>query len=91
MTKTTHHFGSSGAVYSFGNRGNFDMIDNSSLTTCTTRHFKNEERDSHVEIDADKMDQLCANEVAHTVASISKLVPNIKKLLSPIVNTVQKK
>ena len=37
------------------------------------------------------MDQLRANEVAHAVASVSKVVPNIKKLLSPIINTAHKK
>ena len=85
VTKTTQHFGSSGLIYSFGNRGNFGMIDNSSITTYANRKFKNKAKHSNAQIDADRMEYLCADEVRNAVASISKLVPNISMLLSPII------
>ena len=40
VTKTTQHFGSSGLIYSFGNRGNFGMINNSSIPLMLTANLR---------------------------------------------------
>ena len=38
ITKSIDHFGTAGIGYSFWNRGNYGMINNSLLTTCSEKY-----------------------------------------------------
>ena len=83
--KANHH-NSQGKYYSFGNKGAFKLIGNSSVGQYTQKEVK-AKRNMDVLIGvADKAEKLCACHIYESVEAIGKVVRNISKLLSPLIN-----
>ena len=80
------HFDSSGEYYSFGNKGNFGIVNNSSVGICASKSYKSINNKAKAKKTADKMESSTANEVDKSVTNLSGIVPNLHKLLSPVLN-----
>ena len=50
------HFGSTGKYYSFGNRANYALIDNSSVTQYVSKKFKSDVKTKVAQLDAEYME-----------------------------------
>ena len=57
------HFDSVGEYYSFGNKGDFAMVNNSSVGTYAYKSYKNVNNQREAKIIADKMESTSATEV----------------------------
>ena len=80
------HFGSTGSYYSFGNRGNYGMIDGSSVASYATKSYKNERRNTLTKINADVLEEMAACELISAVNGMSKIIHNIKNFIAPTLN-----
>jgi len=80
------HFDSTGEYYLFGNTGNFGMVDNSSVGIYSSKVYKNVERQRKAKVIADEMESSSAIEVGYGVQKLSGVIPNLHKLLSPVVD-----
>ena len=86
MSSKGKHFDSTGEYYSFGNKGNFGMVNNSSVGIYCSKLYKNIEKQKKATIIADQMEKSSATEVGYGVMKLSAIIPNIHKLLSPVVD-----
>ena len=80
------HFDSTGEYYSFGNKGNFGMVDNSSVGIYASKSYTKSSSNLKAKSIADEMESSSANEVGYAVKNLSGVVPNLHKLLSPVVD-----
>lgn len=80
------HFDSTGEYYYFRNKGNFSIINNSSVGIYATKYYIN--TNSNINMKAKKIaeekESFSANEVDKAVNKLNGVVPNLNKLLSPV-------
>ena len=86
MSSKGKHFDSTGEYYSFGNKGNFGMVNNSSIGIYCSKLYRNIENQKKAKVIAEEMEKLSATEVGYGVMKLSAIIPNIHKLLSPVVD-----
>ena len=85
ITGHSSHYGSKGKYYSFGNRANYAIIDNSSITQYTSKKYSGIKKSNVAQQDAEYLDKMCCRELQLAVQSISKLIPNIRKYIAPTI------
>ena len=76
MERKKHH-GSTGYYYSFGNRGDYNTVDDCSVTTYVSKGNKD---------DAIRMEKLCAAVLKDAIDNLSRLVRKLKDMISPVLS-----
>ena len=83
MTKTNRHHDSRGGYYSYGNKGFYGLIGNSSVSQYTIKNsnsHKNQLKDHTIE-------SMMSIEINTGVKNLMKILPIIPKVISPIIDT----
>ena len=86
MGGSASHFGSEGKYYSFGNKGNYGMKNNSSVGQYTNRQYKDAAKMSMSNTNAIGLEEMVARELEAGIEGIAKIAPNIRKLIAPLIN-----
>ena len=80
------HYDSVGQYYSFGNKCNFGMVNNSSVGMYATKPYLNSDSDIKAKNYAELMEENAAIEVVTAVKGLWGIIPNIHMLISPVVD-----
>ena len=81
----SNHFDSRGYIYSFGNKGSYGMINNSSVDMYATRKFKDKLKMEQTIESANDINNKCATAITEGISCLKKIIPNISNLISPII------
>ena len=82
-----HHHGSIGYYYSFGNKANYAIVDGSSVGVYSNIKNKNEIKQDVIDKNADATEKCGVNKINMTNDLLSKVLPNIKYMISTSVDT----
>jgi hypothetical protein len=87
ILQTSNHHQSMGYYAFFGNKGSYETLNDSSV-----RQYKNKKNSCSakqllIDQDASRYEKLCANEVARSVNDLCKIMPNIRSVISPVIET----
>ena len=88
ITARTSHFGSTGLYFSFGNRGNFGMINNSSVTQYAHKKHRDDLKTHKLSRHANNFDMLSALDMKQGVSSLASLIPTLKEHIAPMLNVI---
>ena len=86
ITKKNNHNGSTGNYYSYGNKGNFALVDGSSVGQYTYKGFKDQLKATRAHVRDCAVDCISTHELAAGIDSLSSRVHNIRDLISPIID-----
>ena len=86
ISKHSTHFGSTGNYYSFGNRANYGMIDQSSLTQFVHKKFKSLTKMKTARNKAEMFENLLGDDLKLGVESLVSVLPTIKEYICPTLN-----
>ena len=86
ISKDANHHGSEGEYYSFGNKANYGMIDQSSLALYTYKKYKNSISNELSELNANIIEVMAACELKLAIEDMIKVVPSLDKLIAPLLN-----
>ena len=84
--KSYEHHGTKGFNYSFGNKPLYGCVDGSSVSTYTTKRNKNATKQECIIQDASYVHERCAKQVLSGIESLSRIIPELKNMLCPIIN-----
>ena len=87
---TYDHHGSNGSCFSFGNKPLYGKVSDKSVGIYTTKNSKSESRQIVINDNAKYVEEMCCDVIVHAVISLSKIIPDLKYLLSPIIDTAEK-
>ena len=87
---TYDHHGSNGSCFSFGNKPLYGKVGDKSVSVYTNKKSKIESRQAVIDGKAEYVEDKCCDVIVHAVLSLSKLIPDLKYLLSPIIDTAEK-
>ena len=88
ITGHSHHFGSSGNYYSYGNRANYGMINNSSVTQYVSKKYSNKERTLKAATNAAILDDRASEEMKNGIMALTTIIPNLKEYIAPTLNVI---
>ena len=86
MGGSASHFGSEGKYYSFGNKGNYGMKNDSSVGQYTNRQYKDASKMLMSNVNAIGLEEMVARELEAGIEGIAKIAPNIRNLIAPVIN-----
>jgi len=81
------HFGSEGRYFSYGNKGNFGMVDGSSVGQYVNRKFNTESSSNKSAFNSMMIEEMVAKEIGIGIDGLCKLTQHIKSLIAPIITT----
>ena len=81
------HFGSVGKYYSFGNKGSYAKVDNTTVSTYKTKKKENSGVQKYTDEIANMLEESCGTELVNAAKTIERYIPCIKHLISPVVTT----
>ena len=82
------HFGSEGIYYTYGNKGNYGMVNNSSVVKYkNSSYVKSPLKIEIPHFNAVMMEEMVSNEVGAGITGTTRIITDIRKLISPIINT----
>ena len=79
------HFDSSGYNYSFGNKANYAIINNSSISQYACKKSTTSLKSNICTLNANRYEEYCATELKNGVNALSRVIPRLKHLISPII------
>ena len=88
--KSYDHHASKGYVYSFGNKPLYGRKQNSSVGVYTNRKNTNVLKQESIDATAAAVEELCSSSISYGIEVLSRVVPEIGHLLSPIVDVANK-
>ena len=80
--------GSEFYYYSFGNKYNFGIVDNSSVGQYITKNFKSAGKTLNSKLAVDHIESMCASELGDGVGGLAKITLNVKILIAPALTIV---
>lgn len=83
----SNHHESSGYYASFGNKGSFEKVKDSSVGQYTTKKKDTLQKQIILNMEATLYETLCANEISRSVNDLQKFLPNIKRIIAPVLET----
>ena len=87
QTTKNNHFSSQGYISSFGNKGSFyKSNDKSTIGQYANKKGHNNARKIVINKEAQKLEVMCADQVCSAVKSFRKFLPNVHKVMAPIVD-----
>ena len=84
---SSSHFGSEVKYYSYGNKGNYRMINGSLVGQYANKKFVKAISSEKCIFNAKLMEELAAQEIATCNDILCKVIPNFKMLLAPVITT----
>ena len=63
------------------------MVDNKSVGVYTTKKSKNNLRQKQIDNDAKEVEEICSGSMITAVDSLSSIIPDLRYLLSPVIDT----
>lgn len=90
MKGHSSHFGSTGTYYSFCNRANFSMVNNSSATQHVSKKYTAENSTHVAKTDADYIERLESRDIDCGIKNLCKAIPNLINYISPTLDDVYK-
>ena len=85
LSSYSHH-GTQGFVYSFGNKPLYGNNAGSSVSTYVNKRSKVEAKNIQISQDAKYLEMISAKALEYGISKISEVFPEIKHVLSPIIN-----
>ena len=82
-----NHHDSKGFYASFGNKGSFDKCVSTSVGQYTTKRNKCVQKQLEITESAHSYEQRIENEISRAVMDMNSVVPKIKSIISPIIDT----
>ena len=82
-----HHHGSIGNYYAFGNKANYGMVNKSSVGVYSNKKSKNPIKQKEINNKADAIEISGINEINGAVDLFSIVLPNIKYMICPIIDS----
>ena len=86
ITSKITHNNSTGLYYSYGNKGNFGLINDSSVSQYTYKKYKSEWRNEMSHSSNNFMQQLSAEDLLNGLLDMSVVLPAVGKVVSPIID-----
>ena len=86
IKKKNNHHQSLGGFYSYGNRGNFGMVNGSSVGQYSHKKFKDDLKSMTSQIRDQAIECITCHEFASGVKTLATRVRNVKALISPIID-----
>ena len=84
----TTPFGSECLYYSYGNIGNYGMVNNSSVGRYANRSYvKSSLKTELSHFNAIVMEEMVSYELGTGITGMTVIIPNITKLIAPVMNT----
>ena len=90
VLKTYYHHGSAGICYAFGNKPSYGMVEDSSVGVYTNKNSKHDGKQDTINKKAKDVERICSETITKGVNSLSIIIPDLKYLLSPILDTAEK-
>ena len=87
VLQTYNHHGTSGKCFSFGNKPDYRNIDGVSVSTYSAKKCKDESKQSFIDCNIEFIENIFSDLVNERVEQLSRILPEIKLLLSPILNS----
>ena len=84
--KKGDHNGSTGLYYSFGNKGSYEMVNNSSVGQYTTKVVKNKETNAERQKWCCSAENLIGEHLNESIQTLKSYIRNIPKLISPVID-----
>ena len=86
------HFGSSGYYFAFGNKGHYGMHnDVSSVSQYSNKKSKNKQKQQLIDDKATRMEYLTSKHTSLSVKSLSRVLPQVKNFISPLLLAAKSK
>ena len=79
VTETTKYFLSAGYIYSYGNKGNYVMISNSSVA----QHV-NKNKSTKGELKANTIEMMCSKEITMGIVNVCTIISTMRGFIAPI-------
>ena len=90
IKKGADHNGSTGLYYSFGNKGAYERIDNSTVGQYKTKTFKDDSKTMRLHSWCKSAETLIAMHLNESVISLKTYIRNISALISPVIDVAYK-
>jgi hypothetical protein len=87
---TSNHHGSTGYYTSFGNKASYDKAIDSSIGQYVSKKNSCVQKQHLIDQDCILFEQRASNEVERSVKDLSKIVPLVRNILSPIIKSAYK-
>ena len=88
ILKGYDHHGSSGECYAFGNKPHYGMVEKVSVSVFVNKTSKVKKLATQIQTDADHIEHMRSKRIAIAVENLSKYIPEIRSLTSPIIDSV---
>ena len=89
--KSYDHHGTSGYAYSFGNKPLYGNKDGSSVGIYSNKKSKDESKQYSINSKATMLESICSASIKQGIKCVSKIIPEIRELLCPIINAAYQK
>ena len=86
MKGHSSHFGSTGDYYSFGNRANYGMINNSSVTQYVSKKYTSGKKTLVAKKDAEHIERMGSRDIDCGIKNLCTVIPNLIDYISPTLN-----
>ena len=87
ILQSSNHHKSSGYYSSFGNKGSFDKVVTSSVGQYSTKKNRNVIKQDQIEKNAHDFERYTANEIERVIKDLTRVLPFIKKVISPVLES----
>ena len=83
----SNHHDSTGYYASFGNKGSYEIIKSSSVGQYSTKKHSKLSKQMIINEEATVYETHCASEISRGVKVLSTIIPNIKTIIAPVIET----
>ena len=81
LTGNTTHFDSTDKHYSYGNKGNFGIINNTSIG-----QYMNKKKSLNAQMNASVIETMSSTDIEVGINDLSQIIPLIRLLIAPVLN-----
>ena len=87
ILQSSKHHQSSGYYSSFGNKGSYETVNESTVGQYTTKKHSCLSKQVIINQEATIYEKFCSNEISRSVKDLSFILPNIRSIISPVLET----
>jgi len=87
ILQSSNHHQSTGYYASFGNKGSYEMQNQSSVGQYATKKNTKLEKQRIINSNATIYENYCADEISRSVNTMKGFLPNIKRIIAPVIET----
>ena len=88
ITGHSHHFGSTGNHYSYGNRAIYGIINKSSVTQYVSRKYSKKESTLKAARNAKMIEDRASEAMKNGIMALTTITPNLKEYIAPTLNVI---